>query len=507
MIHIAIFSFVGLMAFLLLIFIFWAQKKDIEQKLESNKTEFNKDFLSKMEFFFNTLNEGKKETEKRTFNSISPITKTLEKLQLHIDDIEKNRVNRDNNVNNYVNKLVTLQEDIKKETQKIVKTFQNTHTRGKWGEVQLERIAEMSGMLPFCEFSTQCRDFDGIRPDMIVKIPNGGHIFIDAKTPMEAYNKFIDKSESDHENAKKENSKAIRTHIYNLSKKKYWENAPSPDFTVMFIPLESIWMAALEVDHNIMEYAVEKNIIVATPMTLIGLLKTVFIGWKHVKFAKDAEKLKKSLAIVDEYLISLNKHIVNINKKNEEISEILINANQITSKLQKETSLYNNLAEDVKLIDSEDLNKLDLVDLDNNSDFNSVTNKVNIFKNYNIDNNIKDINLKDSNIFKNGNLSLVTESNVFKNNNTDLEEINFNIFNKEIEETTIKSEKNLYNEILNNLNNKINKNSNSILNNNSSTSNGLTTDLPIGLTEDEEEKESLKKLQNKIASLLKINEI
>jgi DNA recombination protein RmuC len=333
-----------LIVFAISVFLFLLkQKHDLEQKLQEATIKSSQDFMGKMEFFFNRFNQAKDESSKQTLSVVDPIGKTLEKLQRQIDEFEKIRISRDGNLHNNIKSLMDLQNDVKKETNKLINVFKKPNTRGKWGEVQLQRIAEISGMLPFCEFQTQNTDIDGIRPDMTVNLPNGGCIFIDAKTPLDAYMKILEDTD-DEESVKKENLKAIKNHIYLLSNKKYWNKTKSPDFVVMFIPLEHTWLSAVEEDPKLMEYATEKNVIVATPMTLIGLLKTVFLGWSQVKFAEEADNLKKSLKIIEEYIKSVIKGMDDIRKNSASITNRVLGTIGTMELIKSETEKYQDMS-------------------------------------------------------------------------------------------------------------------------------------------------------------------
>ena len=268
-------------------------EKRIQQKIETQ----NQDFLQKSEFVFNRLIQSKEESHRYTLQMMDPMTRTIENIRMKIEDLEKKQSNRELNINHSLQNLLDTNKDLKNtinifqnETVKVINAFRKPNMRGKWGEMQLKKIVEMTGMLPFCDFEVQNMIGDS-KPDMVIKLPKGGVIFIDAKTPLDAYLS----DNGDEEKTKKDNVKAIRTHIHLLSEKKYWQNGLSPEMVILFLPFEAPWYHALEVDPSLAEYALEKKIIVTTPMTLIGLLKVVFYGWQHVVIAQEAESLKKQL--------------------------------------------------------------------------------------------------------------------------------------------------------------------------------------------------------------------
>ena len=216
--------------------------------------------------------------------------------------------------NKFVEDLNKNTNHLKCVSEKMVNLFRVPKHCGNLGEFQLENLIEWAGMSPYCDYELQV-GLPGARPDVVVKLPNGGVLFIDAKTPLDAFLKHLE--HDDDEQLKKDNIKAIKNHIYNLGSKNYWQNQPSPEFVIMFIPLEAIWLSALKEDSKLIAYAAEKNVLVATPMGLIGLLKTIYLGWSQVHIAKEAEKIKKNQVLLSRCLQDVLS-IINDNKKEAE---------------------------------------------------------------------------------------------------------------------------------------------------------------------------------------------
>lgn len=212
---------------------------------------------------------------------------------------------------------------------KITQTMQVPFIAGQWGEIQLKRIAELSGMLQYCEFITQQEIKEG-RPDMTILLPNKCVIYVDAKTPVTAYLKsFEDNSNSSK--LLKENAKNIKIHISSLSKREYWKTSFSPNITIMFIPTEAVWLSALSYDENLLEYAANNNIIVATPMSLIGLLKTIAFGWENIVFSNN---IVKTMKLINEMQL-VNKDVATM------LTDCLSNNKKQYDKLNKILNLLN----------------------------------------------------------------------------------------------------------------------------------------------------------------------
>ena len=248
---------------------------------------------------------------------VAPLKGSLQKYESQVSEMERKREQAYGGLRQYLESVTATQCELRKETGDLAKALRSPNVRGKWGEMTLQRVLELSGMVEHCDFQSQESVPSGesrLRPDVIVDLPNGRRIVIDAKVPLDSYLKAVE-AESDREKEKlmEAHCRQLRRHVTTLAAKTYWDELEgSPEFVVLFIPLESLFSAALRHDPELAENAVQKRVVLATPNTLIALLRAVEFGWKQQQLARNAEEVSTLGKELYDRLLTMSGHLTQL---------------------------------------------------------------------------------------------------------------------------------------------------------------------------------------------------
>jgi DNA recombination protein RmuC len=229
---------------------------------------------------------------------IAPIRETLGQVAATLVEADRHRVHDAASLRALLSAVGQTQQLLQQETQTLVRALRSPGVRGQWGEVQLRKVVELAGMLEHCDFDQQptaSGDAGRFRPDLVIHLPGQHSIVVDAKVPLEA---FLDAQMATDDGVRAgrlaDHLRQVKDHVTKLGAKGYWDQFPSsPDFVVLFLPAEAIFMAALEQDAHLIDYGVKQRVLIASPLTLIALLRTAAAGWRHERLTINAEEISR----------------------------------------------------------------------------------------------------------------------------------------------------------------------------------------------------------------------
>jgi DNA recombination protein RmuC len=251
---------------------------------------------------------------------VEPIAQSLSGMNLQIQELEKARSHAYGTLTTQVQSLLETQKALQSETGNLVKALREPQARGRWGELQLRTVLELSGMLAHCDFKEQLSFNDDerrFRPDVIVDLPGGKQVVVDAKVPLSAYLAALEAPDDATRNARMtDHARQVRQHIDSLASRSYWSRLPcTPEFVVMFLPGEVFFRAAMDADPELIEYGVGQKVIITSPTTLIALLKAVAYGWNQKSLAESARHISESGKLLYERLCTMTGYLDDLGRK------------------------------------------------------------------------------------------------------------------------------------------------------------------------------------------------
>ena len=330
--------------------------------LDANNESFLQLAQQKLGMFETQAHANLSAKEKAIENLLKPVNEALRKTEKQITDIEKERKQAYGTITEQLKQVTVAQQGLQSETEQLVRALRRPEVRGQWGELTLKRLAELAGMDNHCDFEEQAhvevKDGKNLRPDMIVRMPEHRELIVDANTPLDAYLNAIQSNDAnEREMHLKHHARKVRDRMKELASKSYWEQfKQSPDFVILFIPGEQFLTSALDYDDKLLEDAFSNRVILATPTTLVALLRSVAYGWQQARISENAEHIRDLAQDLYKRLNTFTSHLQKVGKN---LDDSVSNYNKAIGSLERQvlpgarkfTELGVHAKEDIPFID------------------------------------------------------------------------------------------------------------------------------------------------------------
>lgn len=293
------------------------------EALRHNSSEFLKLAQENLKQFHVHAQGELAQREKAVEGLVKPIRDALEKSEQQIQLMEKERREAYGSLSKHLESMSETQRLLQSETRNLVQALRRPEVRGQWGELTLRRLAELSGMVEHCDFFEQqsVRSEEGnlLRPDMVVRLPGGREIVVDAKTSLDAYLSAVEATDDvTRKQHLTHHARKMRERVRELASKSYWQQfRNAPDFVVLFIPGDQFLSAALDHDHKLLEDALAEKVILATPTSFVSLLRAVAYGWRQEQLAENAEHIRQVGEELYQRLATFGDHLAKLGKSLE----------------------------------------------------------------------------------------------------------------------------------------------------------------------------------------------
>lgn len=284
-----------------------------QQVLQTSKEDFLQLAQTRLEGLHKTASQELDGKQKAIDELVKPIRESLGKVDEKLQTVEKERASQHAALFQHLRHVTEAQKELRSETANLARALRAPNVRGRWGEIQLRRVVELAGMVDHCDFHEQ-RTLQGeagvLRPDLVVSLPGGASVVVDSKVPLDAYLSAAEATEADaRDRHLDEHARKVREHMGKLAAKSYWTQFDeAPDFVVMFLPGEVFYSAALAQDPTLIEQGFQKRVLLASPTTLISILRAIHLGWNQERLAENARKISDEGRALYDRIKTLAEH-------------------------------------------------------------------------------------------------------------------------------------------------------------------------------------------------------